>query len=1596
MSVVLRGIVEGDSVVPSVAGGDKVDAGTYTATVSISGTSVDAGNYVVAAKDATTNYTINAKTLSASVNNDAIVSRAYDGTTSVSIEDGKNPITLTGVCSQASVVDDVAATYTSFVYTDKNAGTNKTVEVAGIALSGAKSGNYSVGGYLSAAATTSSVTAKEVPVTYTDPAASDLIYDATDKASKFSAVVPTSFIAAGDSQENVPVTLTTKAETGKLVSDAGEHTLQAYITNTNYSVTTGTLGSDTHTFTIVKKGLTIGSVDVSTRAYDGTTTVNSSQTVTINLSGLYGEDAFDATCTSAQYTTAAAETGKQVAVTGVAITAKSTTNANNYEMLANSGTFGPSEATGNEITKKEVGVTWSGYETKVYDGMPTHVQATINSADLIEGDNVELTITGNDNYHAGTYTATISDTLSGISGNNYQLSSTAQKSCTYVITPAKLKATFSGAEVFYKQAIPEDAKRVDVTGFVGNENAESAAGYTAPTMNFTKQSSTSQASLMSNSAMLLASDDAQLLGDDASNEGEDLPVGEYTFTPTGGSASDYTFEYEEGTLKVKSRFIEFITASSYSQDYDGNGHSITVTVNPDIASDVVVTYYTSEAAAQEGYQGSDTPITYTDVTNGPITQWYRVDPVEGKEGEYEPAYGSATIEILQKIVNYSAQTTNGTKTYDGTTDASNNVALVAQGFASADASAVQLSYDANFSDANVGTNKSAVFSNIAITGSKAGNYKLATEGIDMATSVNVVPAALTYTWSGNSSQDLVYSGVAKDVKPVFSGVFGSDNLNLSVVGGNNTAASDDDYSVTASIQNDNYTITDSSDGKTISTTYKITKAVLTASFVNEQIKKGSSVSPQYKVNVSGFVNGENATTATSYSAPTASCATFDSTTVGSYAATVSGGSAANYSFTYVNGTISVVDADTMRITFTPYTGTYDGQEHTFTYSIEDGTTAALITDATVTFYSDSARTQQVASTNVKDATDGTTFYAKVVKDGYETINDVDVTTIIYKKSAGVTWDSTTTFTYDATEHSIGATVNTQDVIAGDTVNAVLSDNTLTDAGTTTATVTGLDNSNYTLSNSATLTCDLTVNKAPVTITSGTAQKTYDGTALTNSDVTYSTPQFMTGQGVDITFTGSQTAVGQSQNTFTYVAKDGTNLDNYVITSEYGTLTVVADSSKINVYISGATGDYVYDGTTRDVSGYTITKIEGSETFTASDVAFSGTAEIIKTDVNYNTTDGVVAYAMGLDATQFAAKDPATYPNVVFTITDGSLLIRQRGLTLSTNSVKVSEYDGQAHQDQTVTASGYVTDEELTYSNYVSQTDATTGNGILNSVDVTDSNTAKVSNYTITKNFGLIQIGKRSVTLTSGDVSTAYDGAAHTGSGQLTVGGSGMVSGESFVPTYTNSITHVGTAQNTFTYAANTGTKADNYNVSVTYGTLTVTQRAITLTSADAEFTYDGASHSATTVTDTITGETTAGFVSGEGFDYTNFATITNAGSLSNTFTYSAKANTLVADYNINVVNGTLTVNKADPTAAMFSFAPIVTSSYDANTRTANVEFNDSLGYTGMGAVTVYYVNGSTTSTEAPKNAGTYTVKIAVAAGDNFNATAAGTYLTADN
>ncbi len=219
---------------------------------------------------------------------------------------------------------------------------------------------------------------------------------------------------------------------------------------------------------------------------------------------------------------------------------------------------------------------------------------------------------------------------------------------------------------------------------------------------------------------------------------------------------------------------------------------------------------------------------------------------------------------------------------------------------------------------------------------------------------------------------------------------------------------------------------------------------------------------------------------------------------------------------------------------------------TFTGSQTDaGTSATTPSDAVIT---DS------------EGNDRTYYYNIEYISGVLTVNPLDVTVVIDGDVIEKTYDGTySTVTYNIT--SISDSLYSEDNIQfnGEDSDVSISKKNygtyLLNLENKFSNTNSNFNVDFQVSNGV-----LIINQRKVTLTSSSATKAYDGTALTKEEVTSTTPTategFITGEGIDtLTFTGSQTDPGSSDNLFTYTLSSATDARNYDIDTEYGVLTV---------------------------------------------------------------------------------------------------------------------------------------------------------------------------------------------------------------------------------------------------------------------------------------------------------------------------------------------------------------------------------------------------------------------------------------------------------
>ena len=621
------------------------------------------------------------------------------------------------------------------------------------------------------------------------------------------------------------------------------------------------------------------------------------------------------------------------------------------------------------------------------------------------------------------------------------------------------------------------------------------------------------------------------------------------------------------------------------------------------------------------------------------------------------------------------------------------------------------------------------------------------------------------------------------------------------------------------------------------------RQVVLTSADGSKIYDGSALTAE-EVNVSGegFAEGEGAAYAVTGSQ------TLAGSSENSFTYTLNDNTKSeNYDITTVYGTLTVEPVDEVTVTVTEHSGSYvyDGSEKSvsgYEVSVSNPlyTTADFIFSGNAEVKGTDAGTYEM-ELKAEDFVNTNPNFAKVtfvIVDGSLTISAADSVevTILGAKDTAV---------YDGSAHSAeGYTVSIN--------NALYSENDFVFTGD--AQVSGTDAGVYTMGLSAedfintnpnfkevvftVVDGGLEIGRRAVTLTSASASKSYDGSALTAEEVTVGGEDFAEGEGAAYTVTGSQTLVGSSENTFTYTLNENTKAENYDITTVNGTLTVGA-ADEVVVTITEHSGSYVYDGNEKSVTGYEISVT--NELYTVEDFIFSGNAEVKGTAAG--------SYEMELQPENFVNTN-SNFTKVTFIIVDGSLTIAPvenvEVTILGTKEVAV--YDGLEHvaEGYNVTISNplyMANDFVFAGDSFVSATNAGIYAMGLTEEDFTNVN-PNFKNVTFTVADGELQITKRALSVTAGSSAKDYDGQPLTCE-TVIYDEAALVQGHQLRAMTEGSRTDAGTSANVITdlrIVDGERDVTDNYEVTVTDGLLTVTKAeevVVTITENSGSYLYDG-------------------------------------------------------------------------------------------------------------------------------------------------------------
>lgn len=369
------------------------------------------------------------------------------------------------------------------------------------------------------------------------------------------------------------------------------------------------------------------------------------------------------------------------------------------------------------IAQKELTAVWSGYQDLTYSGETAAVTARIDTG-VLEGDTVNVTVTGGDEKDAGSYTA-----VASIDNGNYKLTHSeqaytiAQAAAQIAIPEQTIRATKTSeqlaAQIGAVQAQGVNGEKIDGVLTVTEDISGYAAGATRSVgVSFTH-----------------------------SNGNYVSPVnGSVTVTFTQGDPQTVTFAKESLEL-------------TYGDTGAANAASVAVGTG-------TVTYSSSDE--QVVTVADDGSVTVVGVGTATVTATASAD------GDWAATSVSYPVTVAPKEVSITGVAV-ADKVYDGTAAAvlSEDSVISAAGVLDGDDVTVDASKAAGtFADVNAGANKTVAFTGFALTGEDAANYVLSGQPTAAAAITKADPVI---TLSGLTQYTGSVTAVTAEVAPASEG-----------------------------------------------------------------------------------------------------------------------------------------------------------------------------------------------------------------------------------------------------------------------------------------------------------------------------------------------------------------------------------------------------------------------------------------------------------------------------------------------------------------------------------------------------------------------------------------------------------------------------------------------------------------------------------------------------------------------------------------------------------------------------------------------------------------------------------------------------------
>ncbi|WP_092804659.1 YDG domain-containing protein [Janthinobacterium sp. 551a] len=863
---VFGGKIGNDSLTVANASGSFSDKNAANGkTVNISGIAlggVDAGNYTLA--DAGTTATATANIGKASISGVSGITagnKVYDGLTSATLD--ASGATFGGKVGNDSLT--VAGASGSF--RDKNAASNKVVDISGIVLGGVDAGNYELAS--STASTTANIDKASISGV-SGITAGNKVYDGLT-----SATLDASGATFGGKIGNDSLTVANasgsfsdkNAANGKIVNisgivlggaDAGNYELASSSASTTANIGKATISA-------------VNNLLADSKVYDGSASATlRAQGATFN--GMVAGDSLSASAESAAFSDKNAGNGKMVSISGITLGGA---DAGNYNLLTTTGS-----ATG-DITPKALTLAGLSANNKVYDGTATAALSGGALSGLVGAETLGVTglsaVFADKNAGAGkTVTASGATLVDGANGglaSNYTISN-----------PTGLTADIAQALIGSVGGITAGNKAYD--GSVGALLDTSGASFNG----------------------LVEGDSLGVAGASGTFSDKNAGAGKLVsitgLTLSGADAGNYVLgsTVASATADITAKVLTLSGQVAGSKVYDGNTvASLSGGVLNGLVGSETLGIAGQSASFSDKNAGNGKAVTVSGTTlvdgTGLAANYMVADP-QGLTASITPATISGISGILA-----------AGKVYDGTTKASLNLAGAAfDGMVAGDSLVLGSgTVSGVFSDKNAATGKTVSISGLGLGGQDAGNYVLAST--QATATADITPASLIVRAAGG---DRVYDATTNASVTLSDNRIGNDQLTVVT---NGASFSDKNAGTGKTVTVNGIRLTGADAGnytvnQTATSTADISRAVLTVKVTNAEKDQGR-VNPDFNVVYTGLLGGD--TVAGELGGNLVFGTTASTGSIASdYLVLASGQTSTNYTLNYVGGVLTVKPTEALR------------------------------------------------------------------------------------------------------------------------------------------------------------------------------------------------------------------------------------------------------------------------------------------------------------------------------------------------------------------------------------------------------------------------------------------------------------------------------------------------------------------------------------------------------------------------------------------------------------------------------------------------------------------------------------------------------------